>query len=174
MIWTRDNIHSALPYQQTQPDWVYANAQFAYEDRAVGYNVAGIKDYMNSFQQYAAARNEHPELAASFKPPVPPFKWIVETNPGGWPELKQSTELVIQPMIYTPPEKGDLAEGLIGTRMYPGNDEYFYSLPNDITPNWKIIEGTSADGVTGKFQKYANIQSSPGAHGIPGVFIKVG
>src|SRR6267142_4119396 len=116
MIWTRENLGSATSYQQTQPDWVYASARISYEDRSIGYNINGVKDYLNSFQQYANAMNERPDLAATFKPPVPPFKYVVKDNNDGWPMLVQSDELVVQPMIYTPPSQPVLAEGLIGSR----------------------------------------------------------
>lgn len=172
MVWTRENLGSASIYDKTQIDWVLASARFSDEDRAAGYNGESIKDYLNRFDQYKKAKDERPDLNSP-TPPIPAFAWIVQVSPSGWSELILSAEPVCPTLIYNPPNHPDLTEGKIGIRLYPGNDEFFYCLPGDITPNRKkLTNRTSADGVQGDFVKYAYLSSSPG-HEIPGVFIRV-
>lgn len=166
MTWTRENINSATDYQRTQLDWVYANAQFSYEDRAVAYNNNGINEYLNVYKQCVNAVSEHPDLAVKW--PTPPFKWIVQQDAGGWPVITQSSELVIQPMIYEPPAKPKQGKWLIGIRYYPGNDTWFYALPGDTTGNMEEDLAVSADGVMGRFQK----RMYPGF--ITGIFMRLG
>lgn len=172
MLWTREKLSSATEYQQTQIDYLRARTLFALQDAAAAVNVARIASYLSAYADYKSSRDNRPDLPPPTTP-EPAFAMIVAQDQYGNPVEGTSTDRVCPPMLYVVAAKPELKEGLVGKRLYPGNDVYFDILRGDTTPNMKQVDGPSADGVTGKFQKYAYLQSSPGAHEIPGVFIKV-
>lgn len=173
MVWTRENINNATEYQQTQIDFLRARTLFSLQDAALLVNTARISAYITAFTWYKESRDNRPDLPAG-PVPEPSYAMTVIEDQYGNPVEGMSTIRVCPILVYIPLTKPPLVEGLIGKRYYPGNDMYFYALPGDITPNRKRIDGVSADGVKGTFEKYAYIQSSPGEHEIPGLFLKVG
>lgn len=172
--WTRDNISGATADEKTGMDWVYAGQFFRNQDKAAQFKREETANYLELFDRYAWSMDNRPGTAGS--PPAPAYAQIVTGDITGWSELAQSpTERVCETKVYKPTPKPEPGEGKIGKRMFEGDDEFFNILPGDITPNFKKIPGTSADGVFGVFQKHANIQGGPGqqANEIPGVFIRL-
>lgn len=172
--WTRENIGTATAMQQKEMDWVYATQFFRNEDKAAGFKREETTNYLELFDRYAWSMDNRPGTAGP--PPTPAYAMIVTGDVSGWSELAQSpTERVCPTKVYAPTPKAVPGEGKIGARMYPDDDEFFYILPGDTTPNFKKIPGTSADGVFGVFQKHANIQGGPSeqAQEIPGLFIRL-
>ena len=107
-LWTAANLWNATPFQQTQMDWVYASQQIALEARVKNDNLARVAEYENRYSQYAAAMDNHPELAASQVPPEPAFAMVVKVDPSGWAEEVQSTERVCPTKTYVPPKPVEL------------------------------------------------------------------
>src|SRR5207237_4599732 len=161
-VWTAANLYSATPFQQTQMDWVYASQQIALDARVKNDNLARIAEYENRYSQYAAAMDNHPELAASQVPPEPAFAMVVKVDPSGWAEEVQSTERVCPTKTYVPAKPVELGAGKIGERAFAGSD-WFTCLPGDTTANGVVIPGVSKDGIAGLFQKVASPIQSSGA-----------
>lgn len=174
MIWTPDNIGNATEYQQTQIDYVRAHALFMLRDAAAAINAARILGYLAAFKDYKESRDNRPDLEPR-QTPEPPTAMIIVEDEYGNPVEDDSDIPVCPPLVYIAPKRPDLKEGLIGKRLYPGNDTYFDILRGDVTPNMKRVKGKSADvpPVEGEFEKHAYLQSSPGAHEIPGVWIRI-
>lgn len=173
-MWTRATLPTATIAQQRDMDFTYASQFFKNEDDAAAFKVKKTADYLESFDRYAWSMDNRPGTAGP--PPVPAFAMIVTGDVSGWSELAQSpTERVCPTKTYSPASKPVLGEGLIGPRYYPDDDEFFFALPGDTTPNFKKIVGRSADGVFGVFQKHADIQGSPSNTGgeIKGLFIRL-
>lgn len=172
--WNAGNLWTATPFQQTQMDWVYASTLVSVTARVKNDNLNRIAQYDNQWAQFAAAMDQHPELADKQVAPVPPFAMVVVIDSNGWATEEQSKELVCPARVYTPPSRPSLEEAKIGGRVF---ENYFLALPGDITMNGVRVVGTSTDKVpvSGIFIKraFAGAQSSGAGTGkvqIPGFF----
>src|SRR4051812_29295985 len=116
-VWNASNLWTASAFQQTQMDWVYASSLVAVTERVKNDNLARIAQYENQWAQYAAAMDNHPELADKQAAPVPPFAMIVAVDNNGWATEEQSTERVCPAKVYAPPPPVALGTMLIGNRI---------------------------------------------------------
>lgn len=175
--YTEDEVNAITdPVKQSSRDVVYAKEAFRLVHATAGYNAEAERAYDNLFQQYSLARDNRSDLPEPFALPVPAYAQILVAGADAWPFLTYSTtERVCATKTWAPAERPVLGEGKIGPRYYPDDDEFFYALDGDTTPNFKKIPGTSSDGVYGVFQKHANIQGSPVNTGgeIKGMFIRL-
>src|SRR5947208_13601238 len=121
-IWNASNLWTASAYQQTLMDWVYASTLVSVTERVKNDNLARIAQYENQWSQYAAAMDQHPELADKQVAPVPPFAMIVAVDNNGWATEEQSTERVCPTKVYITPKPVTLGNELSGNQVFEGEE----------------------------------------------------
>lgn len=171
--YTREDLNKASTIDKVQMPWIYSSLFYSNLDQMDYINKQAIISYNTAFERYSFARSERPDTVG--EPPIPGYAVVVIGDGSSWTELTLSSDRVCLAKVYKPTDKPKLGKWLIGPAYYPNNKNniFYMCLPGDITENGEEEDAVTSEGIMGRFRKSANIQSSPGVHDIPGVFIKV-